>query len=146
MGGEGVDHAKRQLPFPPVAERLGAEGLEVMHAGGVEPVGKREGVAVEAEHQGGAHVGGGATQAELDRPEHGRQGVGGVDFPKDELVPQRGPAHLALEVHGQPVMGEEPQFPGGDQRGGIRERHKPQPEPAGRGGGRVDLGGHGLAG
>jgi len=90
--------------------------------------------AIQIQHERRHAVTGNRAQAERGRDGHRGQGMGRIQFAMDDLVPDRGPAELAAQLHPQAVLLIEAKLPGHDERRAIRQRHEPQAQLLSHGG------------
>ena len=95
-----------------------------------EFVGKRDGVAVQIQHERGEAFHGDGAEAERGGERHGGERVRGVEFAVDNFIADGGPAEFAAQLHVQSEFAEQPQLQRHHQRRAIRERHKAQPQRA----------------
>ena len=109
---------------------LGTEGGGVADAGRLQARGKRDGIAVQVQDEGGEHIATRSAETELGGPEERGRRLRGVEFAVDDLVPHRRPADFAAQLHFHPMAGKQPQLLRGDQGRGVGQGNKSQPETA----------------
>ncbi len=119
--GKRKYHPQRQRLATPPGTEMPPQGGAVADAGGPEWLRQREGVALQVEHEGCEDLARGAPEAEFEGPEHRCRGLHRIEFPIDELLAHRGPAHFPPQLDGQSMAVEVALFPGDQQRRGIRQ-------------------------
>ena len=89
---------------------------------------KRYGAAAAAEQQAGQAGPPHGAEAAINRPRHSRGRDRGVDFLVEEFFPDGGPTDFAGKLNLQSTLGENPEFPRGDQRGAFERRDETEPQ------------------
>lgn len=128
VGGPLEDHAEGKRLRSPATFDLRAQRPRIPHAALAQVAGKRDGVAVEIQHQPCHAFAANRAQRQRRREGHHRERMGCFQVAVENLVANGRPARLALKLHIEIIFGKETQLLRHHQRSAINKGDKTNAE------------------